>query len=322
MRRPAGAADQGPGEGGRARALDECPVPGASRHLHIAGERRGGVPGERVPVGAEGEEVRQAQVPTDSPRRKGKGSGEGSSGENGEGSYGWQGPCGGGCARSYFPMKGSTAMRRMLACILEQERDKRSGSSSAMSQKDLFPLPVHYVDEVCEEDRAEVCTWVKLMVVVLNFLVLYLQTTRPAMTPGVNEAQKACITSLRAAVETVVKEAPEVKPLSTMATHLKQARFDYAGEPVAVQPRGRLLFSPPSTLCRLLWSLCWRGVRHSYSPRSNGQSHLPYPAWEHHIRSGPRSARQLMRGRWWSQCVKVKFSRTTRVGLCSTGLWQ
>ena len=71
---------------------------------------------ERVPVGAEGEEVRQAQVPTDSPRRKGKGSegrekaratralsraqkeerkwrsrchpGEGSSGENGEGSYG------------------------------------------------------------------------------------------------------------------------------------------------------------------------------------------------------------------------------------------
>ena len=37
-------------EGGR--ALDECPVPGAaaSGHLHIAGERRGGVPGERVPV--------------------------------------------------------------------------------------------------------------------------------------------------------------------------------------------------------------------------------------------------------------------------------
>ena len=66
--------------------------------------------------------------------------------------------------------KGSTAMRRILACILEQERDKRSGSSSAMSQKDLFPLPVDYVDEVCEEDRAEVCTWVKLMVVVLNSL--------------------------------------------------------------------------------------------------------------------------------------------------------
>lgn len=30
MRRPAGAADQGPGEGGRGRALDECPVPGAA----------------------------------------------------------------------------------------------------------------------------------------------------------------------------------------------------------------------------------------------------------------------------------------------------
>ena len=108
-----------------------------------------------------------------------------------------------------------------------------------MSQKDLFPLPVDYVDEVCEEDRAEVCTWVKLMVVVLNFL--YLQTTRPAMTPGVNEAQKACITSLRAAVETVVKEAPELKPLSTMATHLKQARFDYAGKPVAVMEASKVI---------------------------------------------------------------------------------
>ena len=78
--------------------------------------------------------------------------------------------------------KGSTAMRRMLACILEQERDKRSGSSSAMSQKDLFPLPVDYVDEVCEEDRAEVCTWVKLMV--LNFLYISADYTTSYDTRG------------------------------------------------------------------------------------------------------------------------------------------
>ena len=154
---------------------------------------------------------------------------------------------------------------------------------------------------------------------------IYLQTTRPAMTPGVNEAQKACITSLRAAVETVVKEAPEVKPLSTMATHLKQLQWWKSWRrrrwSLVGQPRGRLLFSPLPTLCRLLWSL-WRGLKHTHSPRSSGQSHLPYPGWEHQMRSGPRSAKQLMRGRWWSQCVKVKFSRTTRVGLCSTGLWQ
>lgn len=128
--------------------------------------------------------------------------------------------------------KGTTAMRKMLACILEQERDKRSDSSSATSQKDLFPLPVDYVEEICREDRIEIGTWVKLMVVVLNYL--YLQTTRPAVVKGVNEAQKACLLNLRASVMTVVKEAPEVKPLSSMTTQLKQARFDYAGEPVAV----------------------------------------------------------------------------------------
>ena len=70
------------------------------------------------------------------------------------------------------------------------------------------------------------------MVVVLNYL--YLQTTRPAVVKGVNESQKACLLNLRASVMTVVKEAPEVKPLSSMTTQLKQARFDYAGEPVAV----------------------------------------------------------------------------------------
>ena len=267
MCRPAGAEDQGLGEGSSGGPLAECPVPGvaAPGYLHPVGQGRGSIPGEGIPAGAEGPSLRQAKVPSPTARRKGERS------ERRERESERQRRQ----DRSAEPKrrkrcremnvtqanerlertvkevmaegarieevvhavtfqwgKGSTAMRKMLTCILEQENEKRSGSSFATSQKDLFPLPVNYVDEVCEDDRAEVCTWVKLMVVVLNYL--YLQTTRPAVEPGVNEAQKACVTSLKAAVEVVVREAPEVKPLATAVTHLKQARFDYAGEPVAV----------------------------------------------------------------------------------------
>ena len=128
--------------------------------------------------------------------------------------------------------QGNTPMRRMLRCIMEQEDTKRSSSSCATSQKDLFPLPLRSVDEICEGDSDETVTWVKLMVVALNFL--YLQTTRPVVENGLNEAQRECLTSLRAALKTMQAEVPRVKPLGTLTTHLKQARFDYAGEPVAV----------------------------------------------------------------------------------------
>lgn len=98
-------------------------------------------------------------------------------------------------------------MRQMLESIMEQEQGGRSSSSCATLQKDLFPLPVWYVDTMCKEDQAEVTTWVKLMVVVLNYM--YLQTTRPAMSEGVNEAQKEKFTSLRAAVLEVARETPK-----------------------------------------------------------------------------------------------------------------
>ncbi len=103
----------------------------------------------------------------------------------------------------YQWVQGATPMRRMLKCLLDQEQEGR---------RVLFPLPVWYAAKVCRECREEVVSWVKLMVVVLNYM--YLQATRPAMSEGVNEAQKECITSLKAAVETLVQETPKVRPLT------------------------------------------------------------------------------------------------------------
>ena len=105
-------------------------------------------------------------------------------------------------------------------------------SHRTAESKRLLPLNRKAVRRYCSKLAPEVCSWVVMLVDVLNHL--YLQGKKVIGIEVLSEPQRTTLETLIESVEYFVARELEVKTAEELRSDLGRIRFDYSGEPVAI----------------------------------------------------------------------------------------